>query len=476
MSEHLSKLKVDRYRQRLMTPAELLDADDHLAACETCCRMLDDPQALRSAFSSVRTEMRAVAHTRPDHTSYEGLAAYVDGEVDEFDREIVKSHLEMCASCAAEARDLLALKAALANQTESAPEDSTTMEATPTGWRKTSAAWWRWPFSLNPIQAAGAAVIALLFLGIIAAVWLRRETAQPAPTEMARVATTPSIARPAPATETLTPSEPTDQQGNANQAKAVPAPQEPRQSSRPRPARSVPPPSQNETVALDDGARRVTLDQAGNVRGLEPLSPVDQSAVRQALSTRSLETSPALAELGGRAGTLMGSGGGSSGVAFPIHSPVGTVVRSDHPVFRWGPLEGATDYSVKVYDANLRKVAASPQLSGTQWSPVQPLARGGVYLWQVTAMKDGAEVISPTAPAPEAKFRVLDAARDDELKRAEQKHSGSHLTMGILYARAGLLEDAEREFQALVKANPDSPVARKLLRDAQAQRQQRRED
>jgi anti-sigma factor RsiW len=472
MSEHLSTQKVERYRLRLMSPAELLEADDHLAACETCCRMLVDPQQVRSAFSSVRTELGAVARAKPEHTSYEGLAAYVDGEIDEVDREIVKSHLEMCASCAAEARDLLAFKAALANETERAAEASpVALEAAiqaPTGWRNSITSWWRWPFNLSPLRAAGAAVIALLFLGIIAAIWLRRETAPSTPTEMAQVEPTPSLANPTPATATPTPFEPGDQQSsNANQANTL-QPTPPRQMPTPRPAQRVTePPSQTEVLALNDGAQRITLDREGNVRGLESLPPDYQRAARQALRTQSLETSPALAELGGRAGTLMG--GGTSGVSFPVLSPVGKMLRSDHPVFRWGRLEGATDYSVKVYDANLRKVAASPQLSVTEWRPAQPLARGGVYIWQVTATKDGAEVISPVAPAPEARFRVLDEARAAELDQAEQKYAESHLTLGILYARAGLLEDAEREFQALVKANPHSPLARKLLRDAQAQ-------
>jgi hypothetical protein len=38
------------------------------------------------------------------------------------------------------------------------------------------------------------------------------------------------------------------------------------------------------------------------------------------------------------------------------------------------------------------------------------------------------------------------------------------LTLGILYAQSGLLDDAEREFQALLRANPQSPLVRKLLR------------
>ncbi|MGB7925089.1 MAG: zf-HC2 domain-containing protein [Pyrinomonadaceae bacterium] len=472
MPEHLSTQKVERYRKLLMSPGELLEADDHVAQCETCRLLLLDEQRARSAFSSARTELRAVARAKPEHTSYEALASYVDGEADEVDREIVKSHLEMCAACAAEARDLLVFKAALANETEASMTTQAASQAR-AGGRKPTASWWRLPFGMSPLQAAGTAFVALLFAGIIAAVWLRRETAsQSTPTELARqVEQMPVTIGQSPATQQPTPVAPVNNQpSNANQSEALQPTAPSRERPTPRPAqRLAPPSSQNETLALNDGAERITLDREGNVKGLESLPPSYQEAARRALTMQSVETSPALSELGGRGGTLMG-GGSSSGVSFPVLSPVGMVVRSERPVFRWGQLEGATGYSVKVYDANLRKVADSPLLSGTEWKSSQPLVRGGVYVWQVTAKRDEAEVVSPAAPAPEAKFKVLDEAHAAELEQAEQKYPDSHLTMGLLYARAGLLEDAEREFQALVRVNPDSQVARKLLRDAQAKR------
>lgn len=473
MSEHLSEQKVDRYRQRLMSPAELLDADDHLATCATCCQMLKDPQRLQNAFASVRSELGAVIKTKLEHPSYEQLAAYVDSELDDVDREIVKSHMDMCSSCAAETRDLLAFKAALAAETDRAFETSTAQPArhAPTRLRRFMASW-QLPFNLSPLQAAGALAVASVFLGIVAAVWLRREMAAPAPTEVAQVNPTPSMTMPSPATS-MPPAllDPATEQHNANQAKNQPAPDS--QTATPRTRQKVvQSPPQNEVLSLNDGNSRIVLDRQGNVRGLESLPPAYQKAVREALTTQSAQTSSIGTELAGQAGTLMG--GGSEGVSFPILSPVGIVVRTTRPLFRWGSIEGATSYSVKVYDSNLRKVAESPQLSGTQWSPAQSLERGSLYLWQVTAMKDGAEIISPVAPAPEAKFMVLEQDRADELTEAERKYAASHLTLGILYARSGLLEDAEREFQALVKANPDSPVARKLLRDVRAARQQGR--
>ena len=85
-------------------------------------------------------------------------------------------------------------------------------------------------------------------------------------------------------------------------------------------------------------------------------------------------------------------------------------------------------------------------------------------------MKDGQEITSPRPPAPQAKFRVLDQAKANELANARRAHSSSHLTLGLLYADAGLLREAEQEFRLVLKANPNSELARNLLRQVQSLR------
>jgi hypothetical protein len=94
----------------------------------------------------------------------------------------------------------------------------------------------------------------------------------------------------------------------------------------------------------------------------------------------------------------------------------------------------------------------------------EPLKRGEVYLWQVKAIKDGRTVVTPSPPAPSAKFLVLGRAESDELSRARRDYGSSHLTLGLLYARSGLLDDAERELRALQRINPNSELARQLLK------------
>jgi hypothetical protein len=167
-------------------------------------------------------------------------------------------------------------------------------------------------------------------------------------------------------------------------------------------------------------------------------------------------------------------GGRGEGIAYSLHSPIGTVVLTDRPVFRWGAVEGATSYLVAVYDANFKWVATSQPITATTWSATSSLRRGETYFWQVTAIKNGREIKSPVPPAPEAKFRILEQSKADELSQIKKAVSNSHLATGLIYAREGLLDDAEREFEILARANPKSLAAQKLLNSLKALRQSKR--
>ena len=79
--------------------------------------------------------------------------------------------------------------------------------------------------------------------------------------------------------------------------------------------------------------------------------------------------------------------------------------------------------------------------------------------------------MSPRPPAPQAKFRIIVGAKAAELINARRAYPSAHLTLGLLYADAGLLREAEQEFRLLQKANPTSDLARNLLRQVQSLRQ-----
>ena len=214
---------------------------------------------------------------------------------------------------------------------------------------------------------------------------------------------------------------------------------------------------------LQDGDGQVTLDREGNLSGAGHLPPAYQQMIRKALTGQELERSRLLAGL--IPPRLWPRGDGAARrVEFSVIEPVGVVTLSDRPTFRWSQLNGATEYVVEVYDERFGLAAASPQITDHSWTAPKPLKRGGIYYWQVKAVKGGRELKAPRPPAPQAKFRVLDAAKANELAQARRGYASWRLVLGLLYVRAGLLDEAEREFRALREANPNSELTHRLLK------------
>ena len=175
-----------------------------------------------------------------------------------------------------------------------------------------------------------------------------------------------------------------------------------------------------------------------------------QAMLDQARRDGKVDRAPVLSELIRREGQLLA--GGETEKSYLVLAPVGTVVLSDRPLLKWQAVPGASQYTVAIFDADYHKVAESPGLSATEWSPSTALSRGVNYSWQVTArLGKGATTKFPRPPAAEAVFRILDSSKASELDRARQSRGESHLLMGILYAREGLLDEAEMELKL---ANP----------------------
>jgi hypothetical protein len=437
MNGHLTEPLIERYREQALPPAELLDAGDHLAGCEICRQRLNDEQRLQAAGQSLRRELAATGLT---HIAYEELALYVDGGLDQTDNEIVAGHLKLCEQCSAELNELRGFAA----ETSAYPAKEYGPRAPSSvsqkllrfmkGLRERAEAVWRTPaFWLSVEIASLALVVALL-------VWAGVLQSRSSQLQMALNAERQENEKLKQDYQAASASV-TDLQNQLAQLKSPELP-----------------PSSN-VVTLNDGPGQVTLDEQGNLAGV----PAEyQQTVKQTLTSQQIGTPHMLSELIGKSGVLMGPA--EEGHPIALLSPVGTVVMGVRPVFRWRPLAGAEGYVVKIYDADFNEVAASPQLIGTVWTATRSLERGRTYSWQLTARAAGKEIVSPIKPAPDAKFMVLNQTKAGELAHAKTASGNSHLTLGILYAESGLLDDAEREFQALLRTNPQSTLVRKLLR------------
>lgn len=419
-----------------MQAAELLSADDHFALCDSCHARMNELQEGREIRVAAGRAFEDAVNLEPTHIDYEQMAGLVDDKLDKIDREIVESHLEMCSQCEAEVKDLRELRSKIgAPSTEYKPARVRSI-------RERLIALWRVPAFRISLQASGA-VAAVALLAFLISVPVRKDNAE-LRTRLAELErSNQALAEQAAAAETA--------------QKEVLALRSENERLRLSAAGA-----DQILVALNDAGGRLTLDKQGNLAGVQTAAQYEQ-AIKDALRSERVRLAPSVRELRSQSGTLMGS----SRDGFHLLSPVGVVIETDRPTFRWSALDGATSYTVSVYDSSLNRVATSDPLTATEWSDPTALPRGRVYVWQVRATKDGQQMVAPPPAAGRAKFKVLEQARVEEIARGKRE-TRSHLVMGLIYAETGLLNEAEQEFSELLRANPESPIARKLLQSVKA--------
>ena len=419
--EHLTPKQVEDYSRQRLTAAELLAVGDHLGECDACrARIESNDAAFFALHEAAFTENESATHLTADQT-----ADYVDKHLAGEALQIVDDHLAACEQCALAVADLRAFRNEIAPSLDCEYGPMTAPAAKgKIGWREKFVS----VFKVAPMPAFGGAALAVLLLAAIG--WIIWRTPKENHQEVV-VAPTP-VSQPTPVVEP-----------------------------------SLPPPSAPPVVAqLNDGNGVLSVDQQGKLSGADNLPPAYQDRVKKALTSTGLERSSQLAGLTRTPSTLMGPDNQPRG--FAVIEPVGEVVLSNRPRFRWSAMEDASAYVVEVYDDQFKLVASSPQLTERTWTT--SLVRGKVYSWQVKATKEGEEVTSPRPPAPQAKFRVLDQTRANEIAKAKRSYGSSHLTLGLLYTDAGLLREAEQEFRLLRRENPNSEIVRSLLRQVQSMR------
>jgi len=420
--EHLTQKQAEDYSSQHLSTAELLAVSDHLGECEACRVRVEGAVTSDVAFLALHDEAFSEDGFESSHLTAEQTADYVDRNLPGEAFQMAEDHLSGCETCAFAVADLRTFRNEIAPSLDrqygpaAVPPES--------GWRQKFASL----FKIGPIPAFATAGLAVLLLATIA--WLAWRTQREQHQEVA-------TASPAPVVQPTASPEPTLQ------------------------PQSAPP----VVAQLNDGEGVLSLDQDGKLSGADSLPPSYQSLVKKALTSQRIDRSSQLQGLTRPSSSLMGA---DNKPAFSVLEPVGSVLMSERPAFRWSAMEGATGYVVEVYDDQFKLAASSPQLTARSWTTPPSLPRGKVYSWQVKAIKDGEEVTSPRPPAPQAKFRILDQVKANEIARAKRAYASSHLTLGLLYAEAGLLKEAEQEFRLLRRANPNSDLARTLLRQVQA--------
>lgn len=207
---------------------------------------------------------------------------------------------------------------------------------------------------------------------------------------------------------------------------------------------TVPEPSPELLIAIVDGGRTVGLDSAGRLVGLDGVPEDLAGDVARALRGEKLRPNRGLRDLIAADGGVRSGSGGPAGVR--LIAPAGTMVRDARPGFRWAAVEGAAGYSVTVTDDRFNVVAESGRIEATQWRPETALARGRIYQWQVTAYDSGGAV--GDGPRSLGLFRLISAVELASIRKVEAGTESS-LAKAVLYARAGLVDEARRELGRL---------------------------
>jgi len=418
MSVHPSEPEMKAFCAKALTPEAAAAVATHLAECRACLGVY------REGAGQGRRGGPAGSSVLGGHLTEDQVSVLASPETEAGAEPGAKAHLAACARCRAEVEDLADYRRRLAHETRlrfRAPSQGAPL---------------RVPRRTAPAAALLAAAIGAT---VLLASYHRLAPADRAGGQVAAVSPSPGAVLGGPSVGAPPPSP--DSSPGENTA---------------------------DESAIIDGPHRVRLGGGGRLEGLDGLGEKIRERVRLALAAGRLEMPSGLSEVLPRRSALRGRD--PDAPPFRLRVPRG-VVAGARPTFGWTPAPGATSYRVVVADSEGRAVARSNVLpvGVTRWVPAAPLRPGAVYSWMVFAEVAGETLTAPTPADPEAKFRLLDpgaAAEIDHIRAA----SSSRLALAVAYADAGMKEEAGREFEALRRENPRSPLVARLLRSLRSWR------
>ena len=411
METHLSTEEIKSYLGRRLARDDFDRVGEHVHSCQTCYR--DFLAELEGRFP-IEIDLDELAGLQGWHLEGQELAAYVEGRMDELNFECASLHLEECSSCM--------------EKTSAVFEDRLENPRMGTSARRKEP--WTWSRYLPRVQSISSprlqlAAAAVLLLGLALIIW----------------------------------------------AVVQPRSEKPQLAGVPPPETSSPDPSPHQPTAPIQSGLGVGSDIDHKIDGAVPRQTAansqghgggrEEDEIERALIAKNLAMPPAI-EMLDRTPAMAIRGNRASIQSFTIVRPFTTLINDNRPTFSWTTLNGATSYTVSVYDADLHLVRTSEPLIETQWLMPDRLEAGMVYTWMVTARKDGHEIIAPASPA-RAEFKILGKPELRKLNRTVRR-TASHAARGVLYAEAGLLDLAEKEFQTHLHIRPADERVKGLLR------------
>ncbi len=260
---------------------------------------------------------------RDFHLNYdEHLKPFIYGTIDAVDREIVESHVEICAECREDLRDLLTFH-------EELEREKKISELTKPHFWATVFEWFSAP-NRKAVWLALASIIVLVGAGLV---WFfvsrtANEIVQN-PTNTADlpiIQTAPNIVQ----TPTINQNTP---KMNVNSAENLN-----------RNTNETPKEIEMAALVLPKFLNDLRINENETLRGNDDLP------------TRKIA----------------------------VISPNGTVIRESSPVLSWKNVADVQDFEVSVFDNNFNRIAKIENVKGNSWR-IPNLAKGKIYQWQVTA-------------------------------------------------------------------------------------------
>jgi hypothetical protein len=414
---HLSTQLQHRFLARLLSPEETREVLQHLRGCNACRESL---LALRSNRpGSLLGAILPNVPTEP-HPSADILAAYADDDVTASDQKYLEGHLSNCELCRDALADVRAFREELQRspRQEYAPAGTTSRpsESSGRGFVGAKRRLFRW-FNQPMVFASMATAVALvLVLGFL----------------LTRFPVIFGIS------------------GSGS------GPQ----------------------ITITDGDHRTFFGPNGIVNPPAPLPKEELAALNHMVSPAWRDEPPALspdvrdtlASLKRAPSVLLGQPPAT--VPFEVLSPVRTLVRSVRPTFKWTTATGATNYTIHVIsdDRAAEEVATSPAVSPSapdapncEWTMSTSLTPGKRYRWYVTAVVKDQEIDAPGIEQAQAKFAILTEAALSQLEGLSQPNRANHLIDGLLNLNAGLLDDAQSDFERLLADPAQTSRAKDFL-------------
>lgn len=326
MSKHIGENELKNYGESNLSPREFLRVQTHLETCEDCTRRLNEmfPNIVERKEAFLLEDL-ADETLRDFHLNYdEHLKPYIYETIDAVEREIVESHVEICADCREDLRDLLQFHEELERENE-------IRSLSKRGFWTQVSDWFSSP-NRKVVWLAFASIF-VLFGAFLVWFFLSRSTNE--------IVQNQTNTNDLPINQTIE---------NLSFEKNLQL----NQNS------ETPKNNQSNSVIKEKDSPEKEIELANLVlpKFLDELRIIEDEKVR--------------------------GNNDSPTQKIAVITPNGTVIRSSSPVLSWKQVPNVENFEVSIYDDDFNRIAKNENLKGNSWR-VPNLPKGKIYQWQVSA-------------------------------------------------------------------------------------------